>query len=233
VVTGVRVEAGAEPLDAAGELIRSLVHEVGNLLAAVRLSGHFLGGELAGNERRRLSRDVEMLASLCGACLSQIRPLLGEGGQRRFRVPPAALLEGLAQAFEELMPARARLRIAPARGLPEVAIDADAVRNLLVLLVAGAVSAAGSEPVSVQAESWREGPWVVVALSDNGPPVDPLPTWARPGRRGRELGFSVADRVLRLGGGGLRLHAKPGENRVELRLPRAPELPPDARPPVG
>lgn len=48
------------------ELVRPLCHEVGNLLAAIRLSGHVLGTDLAPGDRTGTAHDVENLAAQAG-----------------------------------------------------------------------------------------------------------------------------------------------------------------------
>lgn len=199
-------------------LVRAIVHEAGNLLAAVRLSGHFLGRDLSARDRHSMSRDVELLASQAGALLAQIRPLLVGSSDRRGHVPVASLLQGIGGVVEGGV-AEGRLQVASGRGLPDVLVDADAVHQLLVLLVSSAL--AETMPSGrVRVTARLEGRRVLLAVADGGPHLE------RPGSRqtgrGRSLFIAVADAVLRESGGRLRLAPRRRGNQLELLLPTTP-----------
>jgi len=53
----------------------AVAHEVGNLLAAMRLSAYLLPASEV-RERARGARQIEQLAAQAGELLSQVRPLL-------------------------------------------------------------------------------------------------------------------------------------------------------------
>jgi C4-dicarboxylate-specific signal transduction histidine kinase len=196
-------------------LVRAIVHEAGNLLAAVRLSGHFLGGELAGDERIGMSRDIELLAGQAGALLAQIRPLL-TASTERVRVPTAALLEGIGGVVDGGV-AEGRLKVARGRGLADVRVDADAVHQLLVVLVSAAL-AEGPAESRVQVKAREEGRRVVLSVTDDGTRLE-MPSRKGGTSRGRELTLAVADAVLRANGGRLALAKRRRGNQVELWLP--------------
>jgi len=201
--------------------VRSLVHEVGNLLAAVRMSGHFLGGDLPAADREHMGREVEMLAALAGACIGQIRTLLGENVDRRSRLALAPILENAARTVEEVLPDASCIGVRVHKRLPDVRVDADAFHHLLVLLLIGSATARASPGVKVRVTTAREGHRVIVRVSDNGPPLHEVPTAARPGRRGRELWLSIADAVLRVDGGAVRITPRRRGTLVELLLSAA------------
>lgn len=196
-------------------LVRAIVHEAGNLLAAVRLSGHFLGRELAPGERIGMSRDIELLAGQAGALLAQIRPLLTTSTER-VRVPTAALLEGIGGVVDGGV-AEGRLKIARGRGLPDVRVDADAVHQLLVLLVSAALAESPPEG-RVQVKARAEGRRVILSVTDDGTRLE-MPPRKVAASRGRELTLAVADVVLRGNGGRIVLAERRRGNQVELALP--------------
>ena len=214
-----RTQARANPLSSG--LVRALVHEVGNLLAAARISGHFLGTELSAGERESMSRDAERLTSQAAALLGQIRPLTEGSADRRARVKVAALLRGLAEALEGAI-ADEQLRVATGRGLPEVRVDSDAIHKVLVGLVTAAVSESGDARVRVTARA--EGSRVILAVIDELSAIDLPKQPALHALRSRELGVVLADAVLRNMGGRARLAPRRRGNQVELSLPavRAP-----------
>jgi len=196
-------------------LARAIVHEAGNLLAAVRLSGHFLGRDLARRERASMSRDIELLAGQAGALLAQIRPLLG-GSADRGRVPTAALLEGIGGVVDGGV-AENRLKIARGRGVPDVRVDSDAVHQLLVLMVSAAL--AESQPDGrVQVKAKLDGRRVILSVTDEGRKLQ-MPSRKGATGRGRELTLAVGDAVLRQNGGQLRLKERRRGNEVEIVLP--------------
>ena len=160
-----------------------------------------------------------MLAALAGACLGQIRPLLADGVDRRTRLALAPILEGAARTVEEVLPDAHRLTLRIHKRLPDIRVDADAFHHLLVMLMIGASTAAATRRVRLRISTGIEGSRVRVCVSDDGPPLDALPTRARPGRRGRELWVSVADAILSAGGGRVRVTPSRRGTRVDLLLP--------------
>ena len=198
------------------DLVRALLHEVGNLLAAARMSGHFLGTELTKPERAAMSRDVERLTSQAAALLGQMRPLTEGASDRRTRVKVAAVLHGLASAVEGAMPDD-RFRVASGRGLPEVRVDAGALQHVLVALATAAVG--DSKPGGrVRVTARAEGARVILAVIDEAPGIE-LPAEASRALRGRELGLMLADAILRTMGARVRMAPRRRGNQVELLLP--------------
>jgi signal transduction histidine kinase len=208
------------------ERILAVMHEVANLLAAARMSGHFLAEDLVAAERVGISRDVERLMSQSAALLGQLRPLLDHHPERLARVKVASLLSTLSTSLAGAVDPD-RLKVAKARALPEVRVDADAIHHVLVSLVTSAIGE--SEPDSkVRVTARLDGDWIAIAVIDAAPKLD-LGA-AGSSRRGRELGFALADDVLKGMGGRAALGSRTRGNQVELVLPVG--LPEDAKPRV-
>jgi signal transduction histidine kinase len=201
----------------AASLLRPLVHEVGNLLAAIRLSAHLLDGD--EEQQTRTAREVESLAAQAGALLAQIRPLMeGVVAESRVRVTTESLLASVARAVEGEASDAVRLRIARGRGLPDVRIDPEALHHLLVTLVLGAIrEQPGGGRVRVDAEA--RGRRVVLVLADEAPALDLRD--ARPeAARGRELALRLGSALLKACGGRIRVgRGRRGGNRIEVWLP--------------
>lgn len=203
------------------DLLGSLVHEVGNLLAGLRLSVHLLRGEIPGRETATMAEEAERLAVLAGALVAASRPLLGELPGHLASVSPGALLAGAARSIEEVLLPGSKLRVARGRGLPHLRADPEALHHILVLLAAGAASEAAPQPVSLRLLAAEQGRRVVLSVADDGPPLTRSAHPKRPGRRGRELWLSVADEVLRAAGGRIQVILQPRGTRVDLLLPAA------------
>lgn len=201
------------------DLLGSLVHEVGNLLAGIRLSAHLLRGDLPARERASMAEEAERLSVLAGSLVAASRPLLGELPGQRVRVSPGALLAGAARSIEELLLPGSKLRVARASGLPHLRTDPEAIHHLLILLAAGAASEAAPAPIRLRLLAAAEGRRVVLSVVDDGPRLTRSAHPERPARRGRELWLSVADAIVRLGGGKVRVLLQPRGTRVDLLLP--------------
>ena len=197
-----------------------LCHELGNLLAGIRLTTHFLGGRVSEGERRKLARETELLTAQAGAWVALIRPLRAQRPTQS-RLAPAELLGALERSVTELLESPDQLRIPKGRGLPDVRIDSDAVHHLLVLLVAGAISESDGRRVRIMLREESRHVVMTVADATRRIPVGP----DGPSPRGRELARLVGDELLRIAGGRLVVAATSRGNRLELWLPRAPRAP--------
>ncbi|MCP5070402.1 MAG: HAMP domain-containing histidine kinase [bacterium] len=197
--------------------VRPVCHELGNLLAGVQLSGHFLGDSLPAADRRQMARDVQLLSAQAGAWVALIRPLQMHK-LLLSRVAPADLLAALRRRVEELQACPEQLKALQGKRLPDIRIDGDAVHQLLTLWVTGAL-AEGGAGVRLKIEAREQARHLVLLLTDTGKPF--VPAGASPAVRGRELALQVGDHLLRVGGGRLEVMSRPRGNRVELYLPRA------------
>jgi signal transduction histidine kinase len=213
-----RSRPGSGEESSSRELIAALCHDIGNLLAAVRLSAHLLSHDVDEAERLSVARDVEDLAALAGALLAQVRPLLAGDTLSSVRVSPAEVLTALHRALKERRAGGAELSIARGRGLPDVRIDPDAVYHLLLTLVHGALEAAGPGG-RVRVSAKHQGRRVILSVADDGRQVDleGIRHGARP--RGRELAIRVADAVLRGMGGRATAELRRRGTRIDLFLP--------------
>jgi two-component system sensor histidine kinase KdpD len=201
-----------------GDLIRALCHDVGNLLAAVRLSAHLLSNDIAETDRLSVSRDIEDLAARSGALLAHVRPLLAGATLSRVRVSPAEVLTALTRALKDRRVGGAALSIARGRNLPDVRVDPDALYHLLLTLVRGSLEAAASGG-RVRVAAKHQGRRVILSVIDDGRQVDLDEIRCGSTPRGRELAIRVADAVLRLMGGRAAAELRRRGTRIDLFLP--------------
>jgi hypothetical protein len=143
------------------ELLTAVAHEVGNLLAAVRLSAHLLPHAAEARERARGARQIEQLAAQAGELLAQVRPLLA-ARPARGAVPPSEVLDGVRGALADAPGAeRLDVRAAP-RGLPDVrAAPRSRPRTTVARWCSGAAAAGAasrSRSWTRAARSKRRGP---------------------------------------------------------------------------
>jgi signal transduction histidine kinase len=209
-----------------------LCHEVGNLLAATRLSAHLLGRGPSSSETVSVCGDIEELTAQAGALLAHVRPLLSEPELESPRVAPAAVLESVARSLGERAWEAVRVEVLRPGSLPDVEFDPDAIHHLLVTLVRAACeSARPNGHVRVSAAPVRGG--VVFSVEDDG--RIPLEEDTGPGmpQRGRALTLAVARAILAASGGHLEVAHSARRTRIEVRVPsvgplRRPDLGPRA-----
>ena len=200
------------------DLVRALCHDVGNLLAAVRLSAHLFSNDIAETDRLSISRDIEELAALSGALLAHVRPLLAGATLSRVRVSPAEVLTALTQALTDRRVGGAALSIARGRNLPDIRVDPDALYHLLLTLVHGSLEAAAPGG-RVRVAARHQGRRVILSVIDDGRQVDLDEIRCGSTPRGRELAVRVADAVLRLMGGRAAAELRRRGTRIDLFLP--------------
>jgi two-component system sensor histidine kinase BaeS len=202
----------ADRPDPRQRLLVALAHEVGNLLAAVRLSAHLLPHAAEPRERARGARQIEHLAAQAGELLAQVRPLLATA-RSKTAVAPGEVLEGVGRALADAPGFEKLALLAAARALPDVRVDPDALLQALLALARGALDAA-PEGGSVTLGARRTGRHVVFELADGGRGIEQPPKGALP--RGRALAVRLADAALRRDGGRADAASRGGTTRVRV-----------------
>ena len=200
------------------QLIPALCHDVGNLLAAVRLSAHLLSTEIPEEDRLSISRDIEDLVAQAGALIAHVRPLQGGASISRVPVSLREVLTALSGALKDRRMGGAALSIANGRNLPDVRVDPDALFHLLLTLVRGSLDAAASDG-KVRVTAKHQGRRVILSVIDDGRQLDLDEIRRASALRGRELAVRVADAVLRLMGGRAAAELRRRGSRVDLHLP--------------
>jgi signal transduction histidine kinase len=212
----------AERPDPRRRLLLALAHEVGNLLAAVRLSAHLLPHAAEPRERARGARQIEHLAAQAGELLAQVRPLLATA-RAQTAVAPGEVLEGVGRALADAPGFEKLSVLAPARALPDVRVDPDALLQALLALARGALDAAPEGgPVTLGAR--RVGRHVAFEVLESGRPIEKAPVGSLP--RGRALAVQLADAALRRDGGRAEALSRAGTTRVRVLVAVAGALKP-------
>nr|MDJ0789318.1 hypothetical protein [Myxococcota bacterium] len=194
--------------------MRALCHELGNLLAAVRLTAHLLESESKAAERRDLARDQQRLVAHSAALLGLFRPLTDPAAVTASALSTASLLSAVERTVDDCLPGGFRLRVAKGTRLPDVRADSDAVHHLLVAFVAAGIDAAApSGCVTVRAS--EEGRRIVFQVRDDGPRGE---AQDGPAARGRPLLVAIGDEMLRPLDGSARLLPSRRGTKVAISL---------------
>jgi signal transduction histidine kinase len=206
-----------------GTLVLSVCHEVGNLLAAARLTAHLLRRGPSPREIDASSRTIEALSGRAGALIAQIRPLLEPKVKRRVRQSVAEVLDGVEHVLADRPGGASLSIIRPERGA-EIAVDPDALHHTLVVLILAACDAAGARgrvDVSTSAGAGR----VIFSVRDDGPPFV-LGAPSGDVRRGRDLVLALARAFAEREGGALALRRAKRGTEVRVALAAAPAAKP-------
>jgi signal transduction histidine kinase len=204
------------------KLALALCHEVGNLLAAARLSAYLVGRETERDQIQASAEDIETIATQAGAVLAHIRPLLVEGEAARMHVDPAEFLRAVEHSLAQQTPRAPSIELTASDDLPDVLVDADALHHLLVTLVLSAWEAApGGGGVRLSAAAGEAG--VVFALEDGGKAYEAEKVDPQVGPRGRALVLEVAATLVERWSGRVAVIPREVGTRVEILLPAAEE----------
>lgn len=188
-------------------IVFSLCHELGNLLAAMRLHGELLDEDSG--------RKVAELSARSGSLVSLVRPLLSEAPAKPAAADPRGVLEGLSRGLDD--PRDARVRIEPgAADLPRVAVEGELLGHLLLSDLFAAfedLEPGGQIRLEAVAESGA-----VVFVVEGGPA---LAAASADTLCGRHLTLQAARSLLEPRGGSATAASAEGVHRVELRVPVA------------
>ncbi|MEE3330532.1 MAG: hypothetical protein VX246_06655 [Myxococcota bacterium] len=204
------------------ELVFALCHEIGNLVAAIRLEAHLLDHEASELSLARSAISIEDLSSRVGALLTQVRPLLQPLPQSEIgRVSPGALLANLRDGFGERGAGGLSIEIEQEPDLPDVIGDPERTNALLWLVALGALEAAEANSGSVSIVARQFDEHIEILVRDDGEADPELGEWRTAAQRGRSLVCQVAQALLQPLGGFVEVNVAESETLVGLRLARA------------
>ncbi len=219
-------------LAALGERVAEIVHEIRNPLVSVKTFLQLLPDrahdpefcqsffEVAGEELRRVERLLDVV-------LEHARP--AEVGAEDARAPVGPTLAALARLVSHgAARAGVELEVHATEALPAAAIRVDALRQVVLNLLANAlaVSPAGAR---VRHAARERGDALEIAVEDAGPGVPPAlrerifePFFSTRADRPGGLGLAISKRIVEEAGGTLAVEDAPGGgSRFRVTLPRA------------
>jgi hypothetical protein len=213
--------------------VLAICHEVGNLLAAVRLSSHLL--PYKDEEDKGMAETLEDLAAQAGTLLAHVRPLLGDDPKSRIRVSPSNVLVAVARALHEDSNHSPAPEVQAPEGLPEVQVDPDALHHVLITLVRSTRGSGEDGRAVVSAR--REGRRVVFTVRDGAARTPARRDSAAGAPRGRALALQIARALVLRDRGVISIRSVSGGAEVGLAFPVLPKMRPRGkrrrRPAVG
>jgi signal transduction histidine kinase len=217
-------------LAALGRLSAEIAHEVRNPLVSVKSFLQLLperrdDPEFVGDFLHVVSDEIRRIERLLDLVIETAQP----AEPTRAAADVATVLEGVGRLLRHHASTRGvTLEVGSSRELPEVALAADALRQVVLNLALNAVEATpGGGRVEIEARRCDDG--VEIAISDDGPgiPEDRRARIAEPffstrADRAGGLGLSISLRIVQEAGGALAVGDAPGGGaRISVRLPLA------------
>jgi len=220
------------------DFVANVSHDLKTPLSVIRMFGETLEmGRVADEARRHdyyrvIARESERLSRLIDNVLDFSRI---EGGRRVYEKSPTAVEPLVRETLDAFAYPLAQqgftVSVDVAPDLPEVTMDAEAVRQALANLVDNAIKYAGERRV-LRIEARAEEGWLQLSVADEGIGV-PTEEQARifekfyrvgrsetQSRRGSGVGLALVQHVAVAHGGSVGVESRPGEgSRFTLRLP--------------
>ncbi len=213
-----------------GQFASGIVHEIRTPLATIGMAlEHFVGLEdLPEGSRRRADlahAESQRLSRLLEDILLYAKPL---------QIQPAPTrLDALVTELEgHAGIAHPRLRIAheTLRDLPEISLDRDRIKQVLLNLLRNAIEANGEDPRGIRLSAGLHGGCVEIVVENGGEPIpqDQLQRLFEPfytsKASGTGLGLPIVRRIVEAHGGSVVVESEAGTGtRVRVTLPAHPE----------
>jgi len=236
-------------LAALGTMAAGLAHEIRNPLAGIKGAAQFLQGGASAAQLQDLLGvvvgETDRLNTVVTQFLDYARPFELHASQADLNLLVARTID-LVRA--EDLPGALALELELAPGLPDIVVDADKIRQVVLNLVHNAVQALrdrGTVRIRTAQARMRSRPGRVVdaleiSIQDDGPGIAPedmdklfIPFFTTRAY-GTGLGLPISRRLVEAHGGELLVRSRPGQGSTFLlRLPLAAQVPAPADPPAG
>ena len=222
-----------EKLASMGQVSAGIAHEINNPLGTILLYAHLLLERIRGQSEER--RDLETIAREADRCRRIMRGLLDFARHSRISRSSAAVGDVVREVLDimELTAGQAavELRRNVEEGLPEVMIDADQIKQMLINLVQNGIDAVqegGTVTVGARLDASERA--IILAVEDNGKgiPEENLgrlftPFFTTKGEgKGTGLGLAIAYGVVKMHSGDIAVESEAGRGtRFSVALPLA------------
>jgi PAS domain S-box-containing protein len=226
----------AQQLESLGRLAGGVAHDFNNLLVGILGNSSYAAGELPpGSDVRAAVEDVHAAAQKAS---DLTRQLLAYSGRGKFTVGPVQLdqiVGEMARLARPAIPKAVEVVLALGGGLPEVEADSGQLGQIVVNLLTNAADALAGRRGTVKvrtdlvqadrpllarfqgAEGLPEGPYVRLAVEDDGPGMDEatrqriFEPFFSTKFAGRGLGLAAALGIVKSHRGAIRVESEAGK----------------------
>jgi PAS domain S-box-containing protein len=231
-------------LEAWKEAVERVIHEVKNPLTPVGLAAETLKTAWVRNPARFADLFPSAIDMILGA-VRDLKELINEFSRfsrlppmRPERIDPNALVLEALSPYTQAPLDRLQVRLDLAPDVPEVEVDADQVKRVLLNVINNALEAMAEKGGELRLRTAREDGGVTIRVDDAGPGVEDVERIFEPHYttkvKGTGLGLAIARQIVEEHGGTIRAESAPGKGTsVRIHLPPAPGGPGGAGGPPG
>jgi PAS domain S-box-containing protein len=215
------------------EAVERVIHEIKNPLTPVGLAAETLKTAWGRDPARFAGLFPSAIDMILGA-VRDLKDLIGEFShfsrlpamQPRRLDPNEVVLDALAP-YRQVPSERVKVRVDLAPGVPEVEVDADQLKRVLLNVINNALEAMAEAGGELRLRTAREGDGVAIRVDDDGPGVEDVERIFEPHYttkvKGLGLGLAIARQIVEEHGGTIRAESAPGKGTsVCIHLPAAP-----------
>ncbi len=214
------------------EAVERVIHEIKNPLTPVGLAAETLKTAW-GREPARFADLFPNAIDMILEAVRDLKQLIGEFSRfsrlpamRPERLDPNALVLEALSPYTQAPLERLKVRVDLAPDVPEVDVDADQVKRVLLNVINNALEAMGEGGGELRLRTAREDGGVAIRVDDDGPGVEDVERIFEPHYttkvKGTGLGLAIARQVVEEHGGTIRAESTPGKGTsVRIHLPAA------------
>jgi two-component system nitrogen regulation sensor histidine kinase NtrY len=218
------------------EAVERVIHEVKNPLTPVGLAAETLKTAWGRDPARFADLFPSAIDMILGA-VRDLKELIGEFSRfsrlppmRPERLDPNALVLDALSPYTQAPLDRLKVRVDLAPDVPEVEVDADQVKRVLLNVINNALEAMAKKGGELRLRTTREDGGVAIRVDDAGPGAEDVERIFEPHYttkvKGTGLGLAIARQIVEEHGGTIRAESTPGRGTsVLIRLPAAPPRP--------
>jgi PAS domain S-box-containing protein len=226
------------------EAVERVIHEIKNPLTPVGLAAETLKTAW-GRDPARFAEIFPSAIDMILGAVRDLKELIGEFSRfsrvppmRPERLDPNALVLDALSPYTQAPLENLKVRVNLAPDAPEVEVDADQVKRVLLNVINNALEAMAETGGELRLRTAREEGGVAIRVDDDGPGVEDVERIFEPHYttkvKGTGLGLAIARQIVEEHGGTIRAESAPGRGTsVRIHLPGAPggrDAPPAGEP---
>jgi two-component system, NtrC family, sensor kinase len=220
--------ARSEKLAAIGQLVAGVAHELNNPLASIVGYSELLTDEItSGASRQKLDKMIREAQRMRRIIENLLRFARQNSLEKKSANLQALLQEVLALHEYHIMEHKVDVQVEIEPDLPQVAVDEDQFKQILLNLLNNSIDAMGSAADKrIRIEASRREDRIILRFDDNGPGFDDInrvfdPFYTtKPIGKGTGLGLSICYGIVKEHGGDIQaMNLDPRGARIVLELP--------------
>ncbi len=215
------------------EAVERVIHEIKNPLTPVGLAAETLRTAWVRDPARFANLFPSAIDMILGA-VRNLKDLIGEfssfsrlPAMQPQRLDPNTVALDALSPYRQAPSEKVKVRVDLAADVPEVEVDADQLKRVLLNVINNALEAMAETGGELRLRTAREGDGVAIRVDDDGPGVEDVERIFEPHYttkvKGLGLGLAIARQIVEEHGGTIRAESVPGRGTsVCIHLPAAP-----------